>query len=279
MENVIEELQNKKDLRGINKNIIKELIKEYAEREPKNYQILKQKEFNPKSKEYTEFKKFIRKKLRNLHGVFQKNKLSDKKQEKYIKEKNFSFHTDETRKFLKSHRSTNERLNYYETLYKEIEGEIGIIKKLADLGCGLNPLSYTLLENIEEAFCADINEDEIKFIQKFLDKTKIKGNAQVLDLTKKENYEEIKNKTENTDTCFLFKTLDGLEQIRKGASKELLKNIKSKNIIISFSTKTISGKNQINAERKWFQETLKEQKYENVIRKKIGEEEYYIIKK
>ena len=193
MEDIIRRIQNKKELRGISKELIKNIIKEYSLREPKKYEALKQKDFNSKSKEYEEFKKYVRKKLRDLHGVFQKNRQSIKKQEEYLEQENQDFNNEKTQKFLKSHRSTKERLPYYETLYAEIQKETGPIKKIADLGCGLNPLSYTLLD-LQEAFCADINEEEIIFIQKFLDKIKIKAETRILDLTKKENTDLIKNK-------------------------------------------------------------------------------------
>lgn len=279
MEHLIESLKNKKELRGIKEEFILQLLEEYKKENPKKFNSLVKKEFNPKSKEFEEIKKHIRKKLRDLHGVFQKNKPSQRKQEVYIKQKIFCFYNEKTQKLLKTHRSTNERINYYESTYTEIQKETGKIEKLVDLGCGLNPLSYTLLKELREVFCVDINEEEINFIQKFLNEARIKGEAQILDLTKKENQNIIKEKTKNTDACFLFKTLDGLERIRKGASRDLLNNIKSKNIVVSFSTKTISGKNQISTERKWFQEILQENKYADIIKKKIGEEEYYIIKK
>lgn len=277
MESIIQKLQNKKDLRGISEEVIKNIIKEYSLKNPKKYELLKQKNFNSKSKEYEDFKKYVRKKLRNLHGVFQKNRQSQKQQTSYLLQEDFSFQNPSTQKFLKSHRSTKERLPYYETVYKEIQNETKITK-IADLGCGLNPLSFTLLKDLKEAFCVDINEEELNFLQNFFDKIKIKATTQVLDLAQKENHETIKKKTNNTDACFLFKTLDGLEQTKKGASESLIKNIKSEYIVVSFSTKTISGKNAINAERNWFQEILKSFKNKKLTKKKIGEEEYYIIK-
>jgi 2-polyprenyl-3-methyl-5-hydroxy-6-metoxy-1,4-benzoquinol methylase len=279
MENLIEKITDKKELRGVEKEFIKKIIKEYEKNNLEKINTLKQKEYNTKSKEYIELKKYVRKRLRELHGLFQKNKLSNKKKKEYIKDNNFDFYADRTQKFLKSHRSTKERLSYYETLYSKIEKDTGKIMSLADLGCGLNPLSYSLLKDLKDVFCADINEEEIQFIQDFIiNNKKIKGEALVVDLTQKENYELIKKNTKK-DCCFLFKTLDGLESISRGASKKLLENINSKIIIISFSNKTISGKN-ITSERKWFQEIIKELENKGRKTKKIilGNEDYYMIK-
>lgn len=279
MENLIKKILDKKELRGLEEEFIIQIINEYKKDNVDKFEALKQKKYNTKSKEFTELKKHTRKKLRELHGVFQKNKLSYKKKKEYIKEKNFNFETDKTQRFLKSHRSTNERIKYYEILYKKIENEIGKITSLTDLGCGLNPLSYTLLKNLKTVHCIDINKEEIQFIKEYIkENTKITGNAEVLDITRQENYETIKENTK-TDCCFLFKTLDGLESIKKGSSKKLIEHIKSKTIIISFSNKTISGKKDITSQRKWFQDILKELENKGKKAKKIilGNEEYYII--
>lgn len=279
MESLIEKIIDKKELRGIEKEFINKIIKEYEKNNSGKIEKIKEKKYNTKSKEFIELKKYVRKRLRELHGVFQKNKPSDNKKKEYIKEKNFDFGSEKTQKFLKTHRSTKERLAYYETLYFKIEKEIGKIKSLADLGCGLNPLSYSLLSELKEVFCIDINEEEIQFINEVIkNNTKIKGDVFVMDLTKKENYELIKKNTKK-DCCFLFKTLDGLESVSRGASKKLIENINSRGIIISFSNKTISGKSNITSERKWFQDIIEDEKLrgKKVEKITIGDEDYYII--
>lgn len=279
MESLIEKIIDKKELRGIEKEFINKIIKEYQKNNSGKIEKIKEKNYNTKSKEFIELKKYVRKRLRELHGVFQKNKPSQNKKEEYIKEKNFDFHAEKTQKFLKTHRSTKERISYYETVYSKIEKETGKIKSLADLGCGLNPLSYSLLSELKELFCVDINEEEIQFIKEFITSNrKIKGDALVLDLTKKENYDLIKNNTKK-DCCFLFKTLDGLESVSRGASKKLIDNINSRAIIISFSNKTISGKSNITSERKWFGKILEdeERRGKKVEKTTIGDEDYYII--
>ncbi|MFP4567903.1 MAG: hypothetical protein ACLFN8_03080 [Candidatus Woesearchaeota archaeon] len=284
MDELIDKIIDKKELRGINKNIIKNIIIEYKKQNLKSYLALEKQitntiEINTKSKEFKLLKKYVRQKLRILHGVFQKNKQSKAKQEKYLEKKDFNFNSKDTQTFLKSHRSTKERLEHFKTLYNTIEQNIGKINSIADLGCGLNPLSYTLLKDLKEVYLADISTDEVQFLDKYIKNNKFKGCAQTLDLTNNDTQEIIRKNTKNKDVTFLFKVLDGLEYIKRGASKELIKNINSKNIIISFSNKSISGKNQITSQRQWFKKIIEEEINQGaqVIEKTLGHEEYYIM--
>ena len=137
-----------------------------------------------------------------------------------------------------------------------------------------------LLKNLKKTYCIDINEDEINFLKKYFKENKAyEGEAETLDLTKQENIKKIKQKTQKTDCCFLFKLLDGLESIKKGTSKQLINNIESKTIIISFSKKTISGKNNITSKRTWFKKILEQQEEQGkkTDQTEIGDEEYYFI--
>lgn len=271
----IQEITNKKELRGIKKEITQEIIEEYLKKNPDRKKKLEEKNYNKKTKEYEELKKHTRKKLREIHGVFQKNKPSTNKKKKYLEKEEFEFETQETQKLLKTHRSTKERIQNYKKIYEEIQRKKPI-KKITDLGCGLNPITYTLLKNLEECYCTDINEEEIQFLNEYFKKTKYKGQAETLDLTKKENHKRIKEKTTNTDTTMLLKIIDSLETIKKGTTKELLKNIKSKQIIISLPNKTISGKN-ITSQRTWFKKILNERDNQNITIIKTNNEDYYIL--
>ncbi len=280
MKKLIDIISQKKELKGISREFVEEILEEYKQQNPITFLELEQKNFNPKSKEFDDVKKFARKKLRVLHGVFQKNKLSERKKEDYLSNPELTFNSNSTQKFLKSHLSTYERINFYESLYNEIENITGKIEKVVDLACGLNPLSYPLLKDLKYAFCADINQEEIDFIKQVLDKNKkIESDVQLLDLTKNESLNLIDIKSKNTDCCLLFKALDSLESIKRGTSRELIKKINSKFIVVSFSNKTISGKNKIVSQRTWFKKIIDELAQQNRETKKLsfGNEDYFII--
>ena len=257
MDKLIDLLIDKKELRGINKDLVLLVIKEYAEQFPQAFKLIEEKSFNPKAKEFDHLKKYARKRLRVLHGVFQKNKLSDRKQHDFLLNSDFDFNSALTQKFLKSHLSSFERLNFYDALYPWIESHTGEIKSLVDLGCGLNPLSYSLLSNLKKVFCCDINDEEIDFLRRFFEKNnQFEGEVQYLNLTKKESFDLVFEKSSGSDCVFLFKLLDSLESVRRGSSRELISKINSKFFVVSFSNKTISGKNLIKSERFWFKDIL-----------------------
>ena len=81
------------------------------------------------------------------------------------------------------------------------------------------------------------------------------------------------------DLCMILKVLESLESIKKNFSKELLKKIKSKIIIVSFA-KIALGKNiRIKkAGRSWFRRILKELNYNYYI-KDYDDEIFFVIKK
>lgn len=279
LDDLINKLVDKKELRGINKKFIISVIDEFKTRNSSVFIALEKNNFNIKSKEFSLLKKFVRKRLRDLHGVFYKLKLSEKKHDALINSGDFDFYSDNIQKFLKSHRSSKERLNYYEVVYNKIE-QSHSIKSLVDLGCGLNPLSYSLLKDLKTCFCADINTEEINFLNQFFNKSSFAGEAQVLDLTDVDALKIVSDKTKQVDCCFLFKVLDGLESIKRGSSRKLLDNINSKIVVVSFSNITISGKNNIKSQRFWFKNLLDELKLKGVVVEEFsfGFEDYFILK-
>jgi hypothetical protein len=100
--------------------------------------------------------------------------------------------------------------------------------------------------------------------------TGLKGKAELTDLSFVKEFPK-------TDVCFLFKVLDVFEMKGHKLSEELLKRIKSKWIIASFSSRTISGKKMMFSRRGWFEMMLKRNEYSF---KKIEKENeiFYVIK-
>jgi hypothetical protein len=280
MDDLIDKLVDKKELRGLSKDFILSIIDEFKVRNSSVFIALEKNNFNPKSKEFSLLKKYVRKRLRELHGVFYKNKLSEKKQDAFIDVADFDFYSPVVQKFLKSHRSTKERLPYFESVYARIEKTRSVVS-LVDLGCGLNPLSYSLLKDLKRCFCADINVEEINFLNQFFDKASFDGEAMVLDLTVDSALSIVSEKTKGVDCTFLFKVLDGLESMKRGSSAKLLACINSDLIIISFSNITISGKNNIKSQRFWFRNLLDDLKLKGftVDEFSFGFEDYFLLYK
>ncbi len=280
-----EETKKKKELRTINNEFLNKKIREEIKKLSKE-EINKIK--NRKSSEYKRIIKSLRAELRRIHGVFQRK--NQKKRQELIKKLSKTTNNEEKktiiREILKTHQSTLERMNYYEEAYKKIFSITGKPKKILDLGCGLNPLSYYFLDCKPEYYCGDINDEEIKIINDFFKEEKIKGKAMIIDLTSKESRKKFYGI--KADTIFLFKTIDTIEEQERNLSKTIIKKIieeiKPKNIIISFPTKSIGGRRirkEENKEKKsnnWFSRFLEEEKLKYKIISLEGEE-FWIIKK
>jgi 16S rRNA (guanine(1405)-N(7))-methyltransferase len=203
--------------------------------------ILKNRKFKDKIKE-------VRKELYKIHGVFQvkrqnqKNillgRLKDAKDLNEIKEI--------SKEILKLHSSTRERLNVYEKVYSSIFKIIGKPESIMDLGCGLNPVFFILIDFKGTCIGYDISSNDVTFLNNYFKGVKrygVNGKAFVKDVKKFYNYPK-------SDVCLLLKTLDLFGSNKLKFFNNLIKNINTKYLVVSFSKKTISLKNMNNFRRK-----------------------------
>ncbi len=160
-----------------------------------------------------------------------------------------------------------ERKEFNNELYNKI---FKITKKpgiILDLGCGLNPLSFPYKDIAYLA--SDIDVEAMRKVKKHFKKNKIRGEVFYFDLN---NTKELK-KIKKVDIALMFKVLDDLD---KKTIKEALNNIKTKYFVVSFATRTISGKRMNSPKRTWFEKLIKS-KICNKIR--YFNEVFYVIKK
>jgi 16S rRNA (guanine(1405)-N(7))-methyltransferase len=245
MKELVKKIKSKKELKHLDDDFVIKLLRQK--------QI---KTHNKRSKEYKALLKEMRKDLRDVYGVFIL-KNYDKK-ELWLKEGKID-------EILRLHKSTKERFGYYKEVYDRIFSITGFPKKILDLGCGLNPLSYKYLNCKPYYIASDISKEDLLFIEKFFKEYKIKGRTIKADLTEK--IPDVK-----VDVCFMFKLLDSLETLKLNITKKLLRKIKAKYIIVSFPTMSIGGKKEMH-ERKWFEELISD-----ATKFTIPNEVFYIIK-
>lgn len=242
---LIKKIKNKKELKSLDNSFIEKLLL--------NEDI----NLNFRSREFKEFLKRIRKRLHDIYGVFS---LGDKWKLLNGLKKNPSL--ENHRKILRLHRSTKERLDCYEEIYRKI----GKIDSLLDLGCGLNPFSYPWM-NVKKYIASELSKEDCEFIKEYFKIMNINGKVVKYNLLENNKYLE-------ADVCFLFKLLDSLEELEKGISEKLLRRLKCKKIIVSFPTKTLSGKKLNKRRLKWFENLIKN--YEIF---EIENEIFYIIER
>ncbi len=229
LQSIINKIKEKKELQGISVLVIKDNVLKYLKKHSLNIE-------NISAQDSKIIIKDIRSELRFFVGQYQ---ISPKKRDN-------ASSSDKFEELLKTHSSTSERLEFYPQLEKIILDLK--INSILDLGCGLNPLA---LSNKEiEYFATDINVDELSIIEEYFKKNKFKGHTFVYDLR------NISSDLPKTDLTILFKVLDVVSKKDRKLSESIILSVKSKYILVSFSTKKISGKPMNFPERIWFEKIL-----------------------
>lgn len=267
----IKDLENDFILEKINKffltngNLRKRIDEEFETKEKK---IIK-------SKTFKEIVKRIREEIGIIYGSFLTQDF--KKKEKLLEKVNSK---EDTLELLKLHKSTRERVEFYQEIYSKIFNWY-MPEKIADLACGLNPLSYSIIEEkldySPEYFASDLNPADMKFLNEYFNKFDIKGIAKAYDIT---NLKILEDKEFQTcDLVFLFKALDSFEEVKRGISQELLIGINAKHIIVSFPTKSLVSKTEFkNQEKGWLKKIIEENKW-NYYQFEVENEKFFLIEK
>jgi hypothetical protein len=230
-----------------------------------------------RSKKTKELISTTRKDLRTVFGLFVVNPLNKK-----IINSLQSFDDDQIDDILSSHRSTEERLPFYSSIYPLIFDKLKTLGlqadySLLDIACGYNPFAYKFLPFKPQKYLAcDLSSSEMSLVNDFFSQTKISGSAFGADAISEQFFLWLE--TNSFDLCFLFKALDSFEQVQRHISKKLLSMIKSKFFVVSFSLVSIGGNSQIQAnKRTWFERFCERNgwQFETV---QVPNEIYYVIK-
>jgi 16S rRNA (guanine(1405)-N(7))-methyltransferase len=250
---LLEQVKNKKEFRGLSDNFVSRILVRCSEK----YDVTKLKDQKKLIKE-------TRAKLREIHGAFRRRTYN--KKEFFLSEIKSWDDEEGCAKVLKTHISTNERIDFNEELYENIRERVDY-KSVLDLGCGFNVFAMPYMGKIDY-YGVDVNKEETDFCNSFLEKCGIRGAVRWGDVLSFDSFVK-------TDVTFLFKMLDAIESLERGSTKYLLEKIPSKYVVASFATRSLGGKKRISSKRlKWFEELVQvEEKFE------LGDEIYYIIKK
>jgi hypothetical protein len=225
-----------------------------------------------KSKIFKEVLKTIREEIGILYGSYLTSQFSKKETilEKY-NSNNISKNLKENKKhvlhqeqkpidiLLSLHKSSKERIDYYYQVYSKIFSWYQPKKGIADLACGLNPLSYSEIteENKKNLsfYVSDLNPKDMEFLQTFFLSENINGIAKAQDITQMHFLED--KEFQVCDLVFFFKALDSFESIKRNISKEILEKIPQNHIVVSFPTKSLGSKKEFKSEkRNWFRNFL-----------------------
>jgi hypothetical protein len=250
IDSLIGKIKQKKELSGIDNSIILEHIENYLK---KTNLILD----NLNESQLKIIAKDIRAVLRENVGRFQAS----------AKDRHKLLETNDIPGLLKMHSSTKERLEFYPE-FKEIIKKLKV-SSILDLGCGINPIA--LAEPGVKYYAADINLDDLDLVRLFFKKNNIDGEVFVCNLNKIEDCSLPK-----TELCLVLKVFDILGKEDYKTAKKIIEKISSKHLIVSFSTRTLSGKPMNRPRRIWFEKLLESLCYKFEI-VKSNNEIFYII--
>ncbi|MEM4259236.1 MAG: hypothetical protein QXS38_00525 [Candidatus Pacearchaeota archaeon] len=247
---IIAKIKEKKELSGIDNSIIAENLEEYLFKHKLRLEQLGNKEIKLIIKDV---RSVLRKKVGRFHLT--------------TKDRGRLFNENKISSLLKSHTSTKERLEFYPQL-KEIIKKLKV-NSILDLGCGINPIA--LASPGIKYYAADINLEDLDLVKKYFHKNNIEGEVFFCDLN---NIQDCR--LPDTDLSLILKVFDILGKENYRLAKNILERIHSKHIIISFSTRTLSGKPMNRPRRVWFEKLLESMFYKFEILKSDNEI-FYII--
>lgn len=252
-------ITEKKELHHLDKDFIVAKINTFLQKNPKyvkkfesitNFSQIK------KAKFVDDIVKFVRKEARSVYGLYMTKKITQTKQ--YLlalkkakatknKEKMQMIH----KKLLEIHLSTKERLHLYPKIYNDLFAITGKPKKILDLGCGFNGISlfFSNIQDISYVGC-EFNQKDVDFLNDYFKIMKLKNQAKKLDVL--QNPEKIKQF--RSDVVFIFKLFDILPP---KINEMILKNLKTKWIVVSFPLKTVAKKHMNVKRRGGFQKMLR----------------------
>lgn len=219
---IIKKIKEKKSLNNLDDKLVLEKLENYL---IKNN--IKIENLNERSANFKKIVKELRNDLNRTYGCFN---LDDK----------FS---------LESNSSTKERMKIYPRLYENIFKITGKPETIVDLSCGFNPLSYSYINFKPKFIVSELNENDCKRLENYFKDNKIDGKVLQIDLTKF-------NKLPEGEICFLFKVLDIIETKGHRLAERIIRELKCKFIVVSFSTRSLKGEKMKFPRRTWFEVML-----------------------
>ena len=144
--------------------------------------------------------------------------------------------TEVLEKIFRLHASTNERINDLAAMYAFIFETIGPVESVLDIGCGFNPFTLTYFPQMPKRYHAlDIDDRIADLNNRYLSLIGMPQLASCVDIS--QDTPDI-----TVDVAFLFKLLPLIERQSKGRSAKLLREIDAQHLIITYPTKSLTGK-------------------------------------
>ncbi len=277
MDELIDSIKDKAELRELSDDFVAKRLAEYGAAHPdvvEKYERAKDFDEFKRSQEYEDMQKEVRSLLREVYGAFIMEKYDDMEEalEELREDQSLANHCN----ILSMHRSSKERLPFYEKIYEEIFDITGGPNSILDLACGLNPFSYPFLGYEPDYYASDISPWMCGYIQDYFEMRQIEGESFVLDLL--EVPETGFPSDIEADVCFLFKTLDSLESLEWDVSEKILKKIPAEWLVVSFARQSLGGQKIDDDRRSWFEDIVEEEGW-SFEKFEVPNESFYVVHK
>jgi len=140
------------------------------------------------------------------------------------------------RRLMALHVSTAERAGRVEEIYEMIAGHIGPDDTVIDAGCGFNPFSLPFFRARPKAYAAyDFCGHTVALVNSYFERFDPAYRAQTLDLS-------ARDPETDRGVLLMFKLFPLLERRKKGRAFEILASSGCRAAIVSFPTKSASGR-------------------------------------
>jgi len=138
---------------------------------------------------------------------------------------------------LSLHASTRERMTYLTEFYGFIFEHIGSVESVLDIGCGFNPFTipWFPVKGLEKYYALDIDKATAELNNRLFGLLGKPLLASCVDIV-------IETPPTAVEAAFLFKLLPVIERQAKGRCIQLLNEINAKFLVITYPTKSLSGK-------------------------------------
>ncbi len=151
---------------------------------------------------------------------------------------------------LPLHSSTRERQHSLAACYDAIWAACGAPARVADIACGLNPLSFCALGRTDfELVAMDAGQDIAALLNRFFAATHLpRFCAQAGDALARPPQGRF-------DVALIMKFLPLCERMARGGARRLLDAVDARHLVVSFPTRTLGGRNVGMEENyaQWFQ--------------------------
>ena len=140
------------------------------------------------------------------------------------------------KKLMSLHASTRERLKQADEIYAYLSAFINAEDVIIDTGCGFNPFALPFYTVLPKSYIAlDISLSSICILTKYFRRANLPFRAEIYDAV-------VQAPCVKGDIILLLKLLPLLERQKKGLGFTLLEALDYRTVIVSFPTKSVSGK-------------------------------------